>query len=174
MNDKMDRTGKRLCAGMLGLALTTTAARGDSAAGFFRAEAPSNGTVLVSMPFHPFAEGRLDDVLRGTLAPGSILGEGADGDGLDDFQEFRIAHTNPLVVDIDGAAPVQVGDAVAGSLATATSGSWGVDGDTLFARERAGSATYTLTVPTPAPSALALTVGIAGFEIGRASCRERV
>ena len=81
-----------------------------------------------------------------------------DGDGLDDFQELRIAHTNPLVVDIDGAAPVQVGDAVAGSLATATSGSWGVDGDTLFARERAGSATYTLTVPTPAPSALAVTV----------------
>lgn len=58
MNDKMDRTGKWLCAGMLGLALTTTAARGDSAAGFFRAEAPSNGTVLVSMPFHPFAEAR--------------------------------------------------------------------------------------------------------------------
>ena len=78
MKERMKRVGKWLCSGMLGLALTTTAARGDSAAGFFRAEAPSNGTVLVSMPFHPFAEGRLDDVLRGTLAPGVIPGEGAD------------------------------------------------------------------------------------------------
>ena len=78
MKDRMNRMGLWLGAGMLGLALTATAARGDSAAGFFRAEAPSNGTVLVSMPFHPFAEGRLDDVLRGTLAPGVIPGEGAD------------------------------------------------------------------------------------------------
>jgi len=78
MKDRKKRVGACLAAGMLGLASTTTGARGDSAAGFFRAETPSNGTVLVSMPFHPFAEGRLDDVLRGTLVPGAIPGEGAD------------------------------------------------------------------------------------------------
>jgi len=47
--------------------LSACVAQAESAAGFVHAEVPSNGMALVSMPFHPFGSGLLDDVLQGRL-----------------------------------------------------------------------------------------------------------
>ena len=92
------------------------------------------------------------------LAGTDIILADTDGDGFNDWFELRNSHTNPLVADVFGNNPIPIGDSVSGSQCTTNSGAWSSSGTTLYARERSGSVTYTLTVTNPAPNALAVNI----------------
>lgn len=81
-----------------------------------------------------------------------------DGDGLNDGMEVLSAHSDPLTADIDVAAPTQRGEEAQGAAFVGATGTWGVSGALVHARERSGSLTYRLSVPSPAPQALAVRV----------------
>lgn len=81
-----------------------------------------------------------------------------DGDGLNDGMETLSAHSDPLTADIDVSAPTQRGEEAQGAAFVGATGTWGVSGALVHARERSGSLTYRLSVPSPAPQALAVRV----------------
>ena len=81
-----------------------------------------------------------------------------DGDGLNDGMETLSAHSDPLTADIDVSAPTQRGEEAQGAAFVGATGTWGVSGALVHARERSGSLTYRLSVPSPPPQALAVRV----------------
>ncbi len=79
-----------------------------------------------------------------------------DNDGMNDFIEVAQAHSNPLVADFDGT--VTDISSVSGSAATGWLGSWTVEGDHIYARERSGYVDYSVSIPSNGIYALAVNV----------------
>ena len=123
----------RLLAIAITAALPEVEVRAESAAGIVRADVGAEGYALLGLPFHPFGEGRLDDVLHGRFLGGGDWLEadsaslwladsqswsnawfGLDGawQGLEDFEfaagdafRFNNRRDAPLSVFLKGAVP---------------------------------------------------------------------
>ncbi|MBQ3811018.1 MAG: hypothetical protein II839_09400, partial [Kiritimatiellae bacterium] len=78
-----------------------------------------------------------------------------DGDGWDDRFESSVSRTDPCTPDLAGVTAAPLGEpASARTSVVARTGSWGEDESVLYARERAGSVTWELTVGSTPPDAI--------------------
>ena len=78
-----------------------------------------------------------------------------DGDGWDDRFESSVSRTDPCAPDLAGMSAAPLGEAVsARTSVVARTGSWGEDETGLYARERAGSVTWELSVGETLPDAI--------------------
>ena len=118
----------------------------------------ANGTI-------PFVDDALSDPDHDGLANNDEMRFGTDplvadtdGDGASDSTEVRNARSNPLSADI-AWVPVDAGDAVQGSSFFESTGTWRTEPDgTVYAAERAGSLSWTLSVPQGGADALAVRI----------------
>ena len=78
-----------------------------------------------------------------------------DGDGWDDRFESSVSRTDPCAPDLAGVTAAPLGEpASARTSVVARTGSWGEDESVLYARERAGSVTWELSVGSTPPDAI--------------------
>jgi len=78
-----------------------------------------------------------------------------DGDGRDDRFESSVSRTDPCAPDLAGMTAAPLGEPVsARTSVVARTGSWGEDESALYARERAGSVTWELSVGSTPPDAI--------------------